>query len=111
MDVKVEGKGVVRFSDIATSNHASNPGDSPPMIYAAAMNLPSGACDAFNAEWMTTYGANECPEDIRRITSSTIARSREEAVRGLVNRRGAACPETGSPKRNLRPLLRPGENG
>jgi hypothetical protein len=61
MDVKVEDKGVVRFSDIATSNHACNPGDSPPMIYAAAMNLPSGACDAFNAEWMTTYRANECP--------------------------------------------------
>jgi len=27
MDVKAEGKGVVRFSDIATTNHASNTGD------------------------------------------------------------------------------------
>lgn len=34
MDVKVEGKGVVRFSDMATSNHSSNPGDSPPMVIA-----------------------------------------------------------------------------
>ena len=32
MDVKFEGKGVVRFSDMATSNHACNPGDSPPMV-------------------------------------------------------------------------------
>ena len=38
MDVKVEGKGVVRFSDIATSNHASNPGDSPPMAVAGQPN-------------------------------------------------------------------------
>ncbi|MBU3031494.1 DUF4150 domain-containing protein [Paracoccus marinaquae] len=30
MDVKFEGKGVVRFGDIATSNHASTPGDSAP---------------------------------------------------------------------------------
>ncbi len=30
MDVKVEGKGVVRFSDIMTTNHASNVGSSPP---------------------------------------------------------------------------------
>ncbi len=31
MDVKVEGKGVVRFTDIATTNHASDVGDAPPM--------------------------------------------------------------------------------
>ena len=30
MDVKVQGKGVARFGDMATSNHASDPGDTPP---------------------------------------------------------------------------------
>lgn len=38
MDVKVEGKGVVRFSDMATSNHSSNPGDSPPMVIVGGVN-------------------------------------------------------------------------
>lgn len=32
MDVKVQGKGVVRFGDMATSNHGSNTGDTPPMV-------------------------------------------------------------------------------
>lgn len=40
MDVKFEGKGVVRFSDIATSNHACNPGDSPPMAVIGTPGNP-----------------------------------------------------------------------
>ena len=39
-DVKVEGKGVVRFGDIATSNHACNPADSPPMVIVGKPALP-----------------------------------------------------------------------
>lgn len=31
-DVKVESKGVARLGDMATSNHASNAGDTPPMV-------------------------------------------------------------------------------
>jgi uncharacterized Zn-binding protein involved in type VI secretion len=43
MDVKVEGKGVARFGDIATSNHGSNTGDTPPMVIAGtpAAAVPS----------------------------------------------------------------------
>lgn len=44
MDVKFEGKGVVRFSDMATSNHSSNPGDSPPMALLGAMNPAFVGC-------------------------------------------------------------------
>lgn len=40
MNVKVEGKGVVRFSDMATSNHACNPGDAPPMVIIARPASP-----------------------------------------------------------------------
>ncbi|RNF35933.1 DUF4150 domain-containing protein [Paracoccus methylarcula] len=44
MDVKFEGKGVVRFSDMATSNHSSNPGDSPPMVVTGGANLSMAEC-------------------------------------------------------------------
>lgn len=40
MDVKVEGKGVVRFSDIATTNHASDTGDAPTMPIMGTPNPP-----------------------------------------------------------------------
>ena len=39
-DVKVEGKGVVRFGDMATSNHACNPGDAPPMVITGKPGSP-----------------------------------------------------------------------
>ncbi len=42
MDVKVEGENVVRHLDITTHNHASMPGNSPPMPHADGM-APGGA--------------------------------------------------------------------
>jgi hypothetical protein len=39
MDVKAEGKGLVRFSDMATTNHASNTGNDAPWIIAAQAAL------------------------------------------------------------------------
>lgn len=44
MDVKFEGKGVVRFSDMATSNHSSNPGDSPPMVVYGGASFSLADC-------------------------------------------------------------------
>jgi hypothetical protein len=41
MDVKVEGENVVRHLDITTHNHASKPGNSPPMPHTIAM-APGG---------------------------------------------------------------------
>jgi hypothetical protein len=40
MDVKVQGKGVPRFTDIATSNHACNPPDAPPTILVSTAGVP-----------------------------------------------------------------------
>ncbi|WP_299596276.1 DUF4150 domain-containing protein [uncultured Tateyamaria sp.] len=40
MDVKVESKGVVRFTDMATTNHASDPGDDAPWIVAGIPGPP-----------------------------------------------------------------------
>ena len=44
MDVKIEGENVVRHLDITTHNHASQPGNSPPMPHTDAMQPtpPSG---------------------------------------------------------------------
>lgn len=39
MDVKAEGKGLVRFSDMATTNHASNTGNDAPWVIAAKAAL------------------------------------------------------------------------
>lgn len=39
MDVKFEGKGVVRFSDMTTSNHACNPGQ-PPGVVVGTPSVP-----------------------------------------------------------------------
>jgi uncharacterized Zn-binding protein involved in type VI secretion len=39
-DVKVEGKGVVRFGDIATSNHGCNPGQPAPMVLVGTPGPP-----------------------------------------------------------------------
>ena len=41
MDVKIEGENVVRHLDITTHNHASTPGNSPPMPHTDAMQ-PAG---------------------------------------------------------------------
>ena len=40
MDVKADGKGVVRFGDIATTNHASNTGDATPMALVGKPGKP-----------------------------------------------------------------------
>lgn len=43
MDVKVEGENVVRHLDITTHNHASMPGNSPPMPHMDGMAPPGGS--------------------------------------------------------------------
>lgn len=52
MDVKVEGKGVVRFGDLATSNHACDPGDAPPMVITGKPGAPDYASqDCLVGSW------------------------------------------------------------
>lgn len=47
MDVKVEGENVVRHLDLMTHNHASNPGATPPWVYADMMAFGNVAgCEA-----------------------------------------------------------------
>lgn len=53
MDVKVEGKGVVRFGDIATSNHGCNPGQPAPMplIGKPGADAPPGGAKCIVGEY------------------------------------------------------------
>lgn len=39
MDVKIEGKNVTRHMDLLTSNHASQPGNTPPWVYLDSMDM------------------------------------------------------------------------
>ncbi|WP_299911739.1 DUF4150 domain-containing protein [uncultured Paracoccus sp.] len=62
MDVKFEGKGVVRFSDMATSNHACNPGDSPPWVKVALQNTAGLDCPSIFAEFkLHAHEDKKCP--------------------------------------------------
>ena len=62
MDVKVEGKGVVRFSDLATNNHSSNPGDSPPWVLTALANTANLDCESVYAEFkLHAHKDKDCP--------------------------------------------------
>lgn len=45
MDVKVEGENVVRNLDLATHNHGSMPGNSPPWIYTDTVGMTVGVTD------------------------------------------------------------------
>lgn len=45
MDVKVEGENVVRNLDLATHNHASMPGNSPPWVYTDTVGMTVGVTD------------------------------------------------------------------
>lgn len=59
-DVKVESKGVARLGDMATTNHASNAGDDPPMAILGTPGPP--APPPHDKCQLTTYNPNDCPE-------------------------------------------------
>lgn len=59
MDVKVEGEFVCRHLDLATSNHASYPGATPPFPEMEEMNLV--ALQRMQDEVCPCCGSGECP--------------------------------------------------
>jgi hypothetical protein len=59
MDVKADGKGVVRFGDIATTNHASNTGDAPPFPVVGKPNPALIRCVAILNELGLKLHAHE----------------------------------------------------
>jgi len=93
MDVKVEGKGVARFGDMATSNHRSNPGDTPTMVIIGKPGLPGTpsptpsevrkACEEAQDELANA----DLPERFSRIHPDSVTRgeaSRKQAYGEVV---------------------------
>jgi hypothetical protein len=96
MDVKVEGKGVVRFSDIATTNHASDVGDAPPMPIVGKPNPPPnpdgsdcivGEYTAKREDCSKNTDANGKPYQFHHIVPDRTYRCGRRRVRGLKNPR------------------------
>jgi hypothetical protein len=65
-DVVAEGEGVVRHFDMATHNHASDPGSTPPWMEVANQDLGPGLVDCSTGDGepcqMSTYDPNNCPD-------------------------------------------------
>ncbi|MET0026896.1 MAG: PAAR-like domain-containing protein [Candidatus Thiodiazotropha sp.] len=72
MDVKFEGKNVVRSLDLTTHNHASQPGQTPPWVYMDAMTM-STASDDCKAE---TQKTQDCME--KHIKNNTKQQPRKD---------------------------------
>ncbi|MER2507478.1 MAG: DUF4150 domain-containing protein [Amaricoccus sp.] len=58
-DVKFDGEPVIRMTDLATNNHASPTGNSPPWLHAAGVNVPITTCAQLNIK---PYDKLDCPD-------------------------------------------------
>lgn len=60
-DVKFEGEPVIRFTDLATHNHASPSGNTPPWLEAAKLSPKwTGVCERVYTELVGMYKPNPC---------------------------------------------------
>ncbi|WP_434623696.1 DUF4150 domain-containing protein [Pseudomonas sp. Z1-29] len=77
MDVKYEGKNVVRHMDLTTHNHASQPGNTVPWPYADRMALAEklGQCESERAQ------ANEACKGTNKETSCPDTESLKNAIK------------------------------
>ncbi|MGR3890052.1 PAAR-like domain-containing protein [Pseudomonas sp. 1152_12] len=87
MDVKYEGKNVVRHMDLTTHNHASQPGNTVPWAYMDRMALAneSGQCESEKKQAQTackdTPQNKFCP-DISPLQAATKARKAAKTAAG-----------------------------
>lgn len=65
-DVKFEGEPVIRFSDLATHNHASPGGNTVPTIEVCGMNLPSNADGSDCVVASYSEGSEKCQEQSQK---------------------------------------------
>jgi hypothetical protein len=72
MDVKIEGKNVVRHLDLTTHNHRSQPGQTPPWVYMDSMAMASASEDC-QAESKKTQ---DCME--KHIKKNTTQQKRKD---------------------------------
>lgn len=87
MDVKYEGKNVVRHMDLTTHNHASQPGNTMPWTYTDRMALAKdlSQCEGERDRAKKTCGDTEqkmiCP-DISKLQAATKARKAAKDAAG-----------------------------
>jgi hypothetical protein len=87
MDVKYEGKNVVRHMDLTTHNHASQPGNTVPWPYADRMALAEklGQCESERAQaneaCKGTNKETSCP-DTENLKNAIKARSAAKKIAG-----------------------------
>jgi hypothetical protein len=80
MDVKADGKGVVRFGDIATSNHASNTGDTPPSVFFGGMEISLADCPKILASVGLSTHAHDDKEQHCNYKDSSKAKQQSDHV-------------------------------
>jgi hypothetical protein len=99
MDVKVEGKGVVRFSDLATSNHASDPGDAPPMGIIGQPGLPYSqqhkCLVGKHQDIVKECGARTPKSEAHHIIPDRVYRANVTGQKNLVQYRVKGAPRYG----------------
>jgi hypothetical protein len=86
MDVKYEGKNVVRHMDLTTHNHASQPGNTVPWPYSDRMELAEGL--------------EQCDGERKRVekacdTSKKVVCPDTETLKGALKKRSAAKKNAG----------------
>ncbi|AZC31742.1 DUF4150 domain-containing protein [Pseudomonas chlororaphis] len=67
MDVKFEGKNVVRNMDLTTHNHGSNPGNTPPTSYSDGMVVPKNDPNCKELQKNMSDEHNNLPKSINLI--------------------------------------------
>lgn len=70
MDVKFEGENVVRFMDLTTHNHASTPGQTPPMMYIDGIAVPMNQPEDLAACKKARKAANEADKAVKDLKSA-----------------------------------------
>jgi len=88
-DVKFDGEPVIRFSDLATHNHASPGGNDPPWVEIALLNTAGGDCKAVYIE-LQGHPHNKSPCDY--TTTGKESEHTAQAAGFMSDRSGgAAC--------------------
>jgi hypothetical protein len=100
MNVKFQGKGVCRHSDLMTHNHGSKPSNTPPNGYLDSFTKPDGPCkDDYQATKDDCPGENgenwntECPENL----ADNIKKDKFQP-RNIMNKKGDVSGITCKPK-------------
>jgi hypothetical protein len=87
MDVKIEGENVCRHLDITTSNHASTPGQTPPLPEMENMSLPRSLKKACECKYKRKRDAKGTPKGSDTPKNRTPTSEQHKHV----NQEGSKC--------------------